>query len=109
MEKINPGEYYSLLHAQEFTGIKSRQRLAKYIEEGKLIAITVGAGANRRYAIRGDFLQTFIEKMKDGTLASDKYSKKEVEMLLSLAVQYCQVRNITTLEEMIKNINELNK
>lgn len=109
MKKIDPTGFYSLLHAQEFTGIKSRQNLAKYIEEGKLIAISVGTGQSRRYAIRGDHLKTFIEKLKDGSIKKEKYSVKEVKMLLELAVNYCQEHGITTLDEMVKSINELNK
>jgi len=108
MKKIDENAFYSLLHAQEFTGIKSRQILARYIDEGKLIAITVGTGASRRYAVRGDHLKTFIEKLKDGSLKAEKYSAKEVKMILTLAVEYCKEHNITTLEEMIKSINELN-
>ena len=108
MEKINQEKFYSLLEAQKFTGLKSRQILARYIDEGKLIAITVGAGTSRRYAVRGDHLQSFIEKLKDGSLKAGKYSAKEAKLLLSLSVEYCREHNIKTLEEMVKSINELN-
>jgi hypothetical protein len=106
---INPETFYSLLQAQELLGMKSRQILARYIDEGKLIAITTNSGTKRRYAILGGHLLTFKEKYDKGTLKTEKYSVAEVKMLLTLAVEYCQKHNITTLDEMINSINKLNK
>lgn len=109
MKKINPETFYSLLQAQKFLKMKSRQIIARYIDEGKLIAITVGTGASRRYAIKGEHLLTFKEKYDKGTFKTEKYSKEEVEMLLALAIEYCEQHEIKTLDEMIKSINKLNK
>ena len=109
MKKINPETFYSLLQAQALLGMKSRQILARYIDEGKLIAITTNSGPNRRYAILGGHLLTFKEKYDNGTLKTQKYSTKEIKLILSLAVEYCKQHNINTLDEMIKSINELNK
>jgi hypothetical protein len=107
--KIDPETFYSLLQAQAFLGMKTREMIARYIGEGRLIAITVGSGTSRRYAIRGDHLLTFKEKYDNGTLKQEKYSAAEVKMLLALSVEYCKTHGINTLDEMIKSINELNK
>jgi hypothetical protein len=107
--KINPETFYSLLQAQALLGMKTREMIARYIGEGRLIAITVGSGTSRRYAIRGDHLLTFKKKYDNGTLKQEKYSSREVLMLLGLAIEYCRVNNITTLQEMINSIDKLNK
>jgi hypothetical protein len=107
--KINEATFYSLLQAQEFLKIKTRARIAQYIKDGFLIAITVGGGPNTRYAIRGDHLLTFKEKYDSGEIKRDRYSVRELKMLLALAVEYCEAHNIKTLDEMVKSINELNQ
>lgn len=103
--KILEDKYYSLLEAQAILGMKSRQYLAKYVKEGKLLAITTGEGEKLRYAIRGDHIKSFKEKYDKGLIEAEKYSSEEVKMLLNHALDYCQENNITTLQQLIDKKN----
>lgn len=86
MPKINPEQWYSLLEVQKLTGIKSRQYLSKYINEGKLIAIQTGAsGARLRYAILGEWVEDFIKRYKQGKVKG-KFTKEEARALLEKAI-----------------------
>ena len=107
MEQIKSEEFYSLLQAQKFTGIKSRQYLSKYIDDGLLTAITVNSGVKKRYAIKGEWLISFIERYKNGLVQGEKYTISELKTILQGAVDYCKKNNISTLDEMIKSINKL--
>ena len=100
--EILPEKYYSLLGAQAILGIKSRQYLAKYVREGRLLAITTGKGEKMRYKILGKHILSFKEKYDKGLIKAEKYSTEEVKMLLNHALAYCKENNLTTLEELIK-------
>src|SRR5512146_2071045 len=100
--KINPDRFYSLLQSTKFTDIKSRQYLAKYIEEGHLRAITVNSGKGKRYAIKGEWLISFSERYKNGLVKAEKYTKAELKQILEGTIEYCNQHGITTLEELIK-------
>jgi hypothetical protein len=86
--KINPEEWYSLLQVQKLTGIKSRQYLAKYINERSLLAIQTGAeGVRIRYAILGEWVIDFMKRYKRGLVKGKKYSKEEARALLEEAIK----------------------
>ena len=88
MSKVNTKRFYSLLEAQKFTGIKSRQYLSKYIDEGKLIAIQTGSkNESIRYSIKGDWLLDFIDRYKHGNIKGKQYSKKEIKARLEEAIK----------------------
>lgn len=88
MPRINPERYYSLLEVQEITGIKTRANIARYITEGKLLAIqTSGKGRGTRYAIKGDWVTDFIQRYKNGMVTGKQYSKEEAKELLEEAIK----------------------
>jgi hypothetical protein len=78
MPKIQPNQWYSLLEVQKLTGIKSRQYLAKYIDEGKLLAIQTGSsGVRIRYAIKGEWIEDFVKRYDKGLVRGRQYTKEE--------------------------------
>lgn len=88
MAKIVPDRFYSLLEAQKITGIKTREYLSRYIAEGKLVAIPIGTnGVRRRYAIRGNWLEDFIDRYKNGNIKGKQYSKEEIKEILEKAIR----------------------
>lgn len=85
--KIEPDKFYSALQAQKLAKLKTRQYVAKYINEGKLLAIQTGAGgAHIRYAIKGEWLSDFINRYKGGKVAGKQYTKEEQRALLTKAL-----------------------
>jgi hypothetical protein len=99
---IDPNRFYSLLEVQKISKIKSRQYLSKYIDEGKLTAIIVGEekDAGRRYAIKGEWITPFLEWYKSKNRNSEKYWDRELKLYLKKAVDYCELNNIKTVEEL---------
>lgn len=91
MTKVNPEQWYSGLEVQKLTGIKSRQYIVKYIEEGKLLAIQTGLSDKKnsriRYTILGDWVIDFINRYKKGLVAGKRYSKEEAKALLEKAIK----------------------
>jgi len=88
MEKINPESWYSQGQVQRFTGIKSRQYLTKYFNEGKLLAIQTGiSGKQIRYSIKGEWIIDFMKRYKDGLVRGSGYSKQEAIALLKKAIK----------------------
>lgn len=85
--KVNQNQWYSLLEVQKLTGIKSRQYLAKYINEGKLLAIQTGVSGTRiRYSILGSWVSDFIKRYKNGEVKGRQYSKEEVVARLRIEI-----------------------
>lgn len=85
---INKQQWYSALEAQKLTGIKSRQYVIKYINEGKLLAIQTGVNGRRiRYAILGSWINDFINRYKKGLVQGKQYNKKEVKAILEKALR----------------------
>lgn len=88
MPKLNLEQWYSLLEVQKLTGIKSRQYIAKYINEGKLLAIQTGVSGTRvRYAVKGEWVKEFMERYKKGLVKGKQYSKEEAKALLEEAIR----------------------
>ena len=86
--RLNKDQFYSLLEVQKLTGIKSRQYLAKYINEGKLLAIQTGVSGTRvRYAVKGEWVKNFLERYKKGLVKGKQYSKEEAKALLEAAIK----------------------
>lgn len=86
--KVNPEQFYSQLEVQKITGIKSRQYLTKYINNGTLLAIQTGTGGPRlRYAIKGSWLIDFMDRYKKGLVKGKRYEKEEVKKLLEAAIK----------------------
>ena len=107
--KIDKTRFYSLLEAQKFTGIKSRQYLAKYIREEKLMAIITGnPGPRQRYAIRGDWLESFIDRYKRGVIRNEKYINGELNLYIKRVIDFCALNGITKISE-LKQYEEDNK
>lgn len=100
--KIVPTKYYSLLEVQKFTGIKSRQYLSRYIDEGYLLAIQTGSGTRLRYAILGAWVTEFIERYRAGLIK--KVSDQEMMSIIKMTVAYCEKSGILTIEELRKKI-----
>lgn len=106
-KEINPNQFYSLLQVQKFTGIKSRQYLSKYVKDGLLRAITVDKGSSMRYAIKGEWALSFIERWKKGLVKGEKYTIPELKLILEGAVKFCQENKIKTLRELTNKIKSL--
>lgn len=88
MPKVNKEQWYSGLEVQKLTGIKSRQYIAKYINEGKLLAIQTGvSGKKIRYSILGEWVIDFIERYRKGKVKGKIYSKEEAKKLLEEAIK----------------------
>lgn len=100
MEEIKSEKFYSLLQAQNALGLKTRQRMVKWIDSGQLIAIHVGEGANKRYAIKGEWIKIFKEKFDAGITESHQYKLSALKLILDRAVKYCIQNNIQTLDEL---------
>jgi len=106
--EINNDEFYSLMQVQKITQIRSRQYLAKYIRDGYLNAITLRAkGGSPRYAIKGEWVKSFLVRLKDGSMKKNKYTKEELKHMLDGAMEYCEKNNIKTLKELTKSIENL--
>jgi len=108
-EKINPLGWYSGIRAYKIIGFKNRQALVKYIKEGSLRAITVNeiGDAGRRYAVKGEWLISFLDRFKRGIAQGEKYSVQELKLMLQGTLEYCRENNIKTLGELIKSIRQL--
>lgn len=106
--KINDNEFYSLLMVQKQTGIKSRQYLAQYIKDGILNAIVVGDDEGKRYAIKGEWVKSFIERRKKGLIKGQKYTIPELKLVLQGTLDYCKANNLKTLSELVESIKKLN-
>lgn len=83
MEKIIPTKYYSGREVQKIVGIKSRQYITKYIDEGFLLAIQTGTGAHRRYSILGTWLIDFKERYDAGL--TKKISEAQMKSVIKMA------------------------
>lgn len=81
--RIYPDKEYTLLEVQKLTGIKSRQYLSRYINEGKLLAIQSGTGTQRRYKILGSWVQDFMKRYKRGE-TDRSYTKEEIKKILKV-------------------------
>ena len=118
---INKDEWYSGTQAQKLIGIKSRQYIPKYIKEGSLNAIPVSNGkmiegksqkqknSGLRYAIKGEWILSFIERYKKGLVKGQKYTKAELKNTLNGALAYCfenKIETVKELEESVKKIKE---
>ena len=108
-EKINPLGWYSGIRAYKIIGFKNRQALVKYINEGSLRAITVNeiGDAGRRYAIKGEWLISFIDRFEKGIAQGEKYTVPELKLMLQGTLEFCKDHNIKTLGELIKSIRQL--
>jgi hypothetical protein len=108
-EKIQPLGWYSGIRAYKIIGFKNRQALVKYISNGSLRAITVNeiGDAGRRYAIKGEWLISFIDRFKRGVAQGEKYTVHELKMMLQGTLDYCKEHNLKTLEELIKSVRRL--
>jgi hypothetical protein len=85
---IKKQKWYSQLEVQKLTGIKSRQYLSKYINEGKLLAIQTGAGGKRmRYAILGEWVIDFMKRYEKGLVNGKQFTKEEVKAILEKAIK----------------------
>lgn len=107
MNKINPEQFYSLLQASELSGVKNRNSMAKYINEGNLQAVAVNTGVRKRYAIKGEWLISFMERLKKGLVKGEKYTITELRMTLQNAIEFCEKNNIKTLNELVKAVDAL--
>lgn len=81
--RIYPDKEYTLLEVQSLTGIKSRQYLSRYINEGKLLAIQSGSGTQKRYKILGSWVTDFMKRYKRGDI-DRKYTKEEIKKILKV-------------------------
>mgnify|MGYP001260755067 CR=1 FL=1 len=111
MVKINPDEFYSAIQVQKLAGIKSRQTVIKYIKEGSLNAIIVKGddrdGGGTRYAIKGEWIESFLTRLKKGLVKGEKYTIRELKTVLNGAIEYCIRNEITTLQELITSVRRL--
>jgi len=107
--KIEPEKFYSGLQAVEILGMKSRQYLSEYINNGNLLAITTGKGSNKRYAIKGEWLKDFKTRYDRGLVTGEKHSIRATKLMLDRAIKYCDANGINTLEEFIESVNNLDK
>lgn len=108
--EIKPFEFYSALQSQALLGLKNRQAVVKHIKEGTLRAIVVGGkNGSRRYAIKGKWLKSFLERKKKGLLKSERYTKEELKELLDGTLAYCESKGINTLDELITNLSKLDE
>ena len=98
--KIEPEKYYTLREAQKIVGIKARQTMAKFVEDGFLAAIEVGNATGKRYAITGEALSSFIERYNKGLVK--KFTIAELKANIKLVLDYCKENNIKTLKELIE-------
>jgi hypothetical protein len=86
--KINKQQWYSQLEVQKLTGIKSRQYLTKYINEGKLLAIQTGISSKKiRYAILGEWVIDFMKRYNKGMVAGKQYTKEQIKAYLEKAIK----------------------
>lgn len=105
--KLNLDEFYSLSQAQKFIGIKSRQNLVKYINEGSLQVIISNEGIQRRYAIKGEWIDSFNERYKKGLIRGKKFTIEELKLNLLDTLNFCKEHNIKTLKELLKHTKKL--
>jgi len=106
--KIQPEEFYSAMQVQKLIGAINRQVVIKHIKDNALRAIIIGAGdAGRRYAIKGAWVESFIERDKKGLVKRAKYTKVELKEMLDGAVAYCKLHGLTTLKELINHIRKI--
>lgn len=75
--KIVETKYYSAMEAQKFMKINSRQYIAKYINEGFLLAIQTGDGPHKRYSILGAWLLDFKKRYKAGL--KKKFTAEQID------------------------------
>ena len=101
---IEPDKAYSLRDVQKFAGIKSRQYLVKYIDEGFLQAIPVGEGKSRRYTVMGEWIISFMDRYQKGLVK--KFSIDEVNSVLKILKDYCAENGIKTIGELEKEIKK---
>ena len=108
-EIINPLGWYSGIRAYKIVGFKNRQTLIKYINEGALRAITVNeiGDCGRRYAIKGEWLISFIDRLEKGTAQGEKYTVRELKLMLQGTLDYCKEHDIKTLKGLINSIIKL--
>jgi len=84
---IDPTKFYSSVEAKEIIGLKSRQFISRWVEEGQLLAITTGKKIGKRYLIRGDWLEDFIKRYKQGLPEKYKYSQEKIKKILEKAIK----------------------
>lgn len=111
MDKIKPKRWYSAIQAGYSLGF-SRPTVVRYISDGNLLAIVVSNGKDgcgKRYAIKGEWIESFRNRYDKGTLHDEKYSKLELKKKLQGAIDYCTENNLSTIKELITSINKLDK
>lgn len=98
--KLNPNKYYSLRESQKFLGIKSRQYISKYIKEKKLTAVVLGGSTVGavRYAIKGEHIQSFLDRKEKGLLERERFTKGEFKLMVMEILDYCEKNGIKTLK-----------
>jgi len=109
MEKIKPEQWYSAIQAGYSLGF-SRPTVIRYINEKALKAIVVnndGSVGSKRYAIKGEWIESFRERYESGTIKDEKYSVLELKSNLERVMEYCKEHKIKTLKELITSINLL--
>jgi len=107
--QIEPEKFYSGIEAQKLLEIKSRQYIAKYIQEGYLLAIVTGGENGKRYLIKGEWIYDFKKRYKKGLVKSGKYTIQYLKVILNAALEYCEQNNIKTLDELNKHVENLCK
>lgn len=110
--KINPNEFYSAIQVKNMAGMKNRQTIIKYIKEGSLNAIIVKSegkpnAGGTRYAIKGEWVISFLERLKKGLIKGEKYTIAELKITLNGAIDYCVKNKITTLQDLIISVRRL--
>lgn len=107
--KINPDDFYSAMQVQRLAGLKSRQKVVQYIKEGTLNAITVegGEGGGKRYAIKGEWVKSFLYRLEKGLIKGEKYTIPELKLVLNGAIDYCIQHEIVTLKDLIISVRRL--
>jgi hypothetical protein len=76
--EINSEKYYTLNEARRLASVSSREILAKYIENGHLLAIQMnGKGKNgNRYKILGEWIIDFNKRYDNGFFYNSSSSVK---------------------------------
>jgi len=106
--KIQPDKFYSLLQVQKLTKTKSREYLPRYIKDGMLNAIVVGGKKEgTRYAIKGEWVTSFMERKKKGLIKGERFTIAELKIILDGALDYCKKNKIKTLKEFEKSVRNL--
>lgn len=80
-------KFYSSIEAQHILGIRSRQFISRYVQDGFLLAVVTGKNVGKRYLIRGDWLDDFKKRYDKGLVQKERYSKEETKEILKEALK----------------------